>query len=273
MSLPHFPTSHTRFPPTFVGIYGAHMIASIINSVLFGVGTFVGMQYLRQYGKTDPMVVKGTVCFLMVMATLETIFTNHQTYAYFIDGFGDMANLNNIVLQAKYLFVYITSFVSQLFFSGSIWIISSSLGPRNRLLVVPVLLLAATQFTAGIIQVSMMWRAKTFAKLGIGKHAVHLRILSIQAGGTAACDLLITIILVYIFRKTNTAEHRTKSLLDKLINYALNRAAATCFCAFCTVFFLPLLLRYKLLCNSYTRKHTPKHYFDCFSGIVQKLAS
>ncbi|KAF8982219.1 hypothetical protein BDQ17DRAFT_1438002 [Cyathus striatus] len=227
---------HPRTSPTFVSVYGAQMIASIVNSVLYGVGAFVGMQYLKRYGRSDPILVKGTVFLLMLLATLETIFTDHQTYSNFILSFGDMADLNNIIfsIPAKYMLVYLTTFVAQLFFSACIWIVSSSLGPKFRLLVVPVLMLALLQFTAGTIQVALMSAAGTFLKLGNSQRMII--VVSIQGGGTAACDLLITFILVYIFRKTNTAAHRTKSLLDKLFNYALNRSAATSFCASLTVF-------------------------------------
>ncbi|KAF8993647.1 hypothetical protein BDQ17DRAFT_130605 [Cyathus striatus] len=227
----------TKVPLTFVGTHGAQMIAAIVNSILFGVGSFVGMQYLFSFGRTDPIVVKGTVLLLMLFATLETISTNHQTYANFIQSFGDMADLDNIVFSVptKYLFVYLTTFVAQLFFLGCIWVVSPSLGPRYRYLAIPVLLLSVIQFIAGTLQVVLIFKAKTFIKLG-ARTPTSVLILAIQGGGTAACDVLITFILVYIFRETNTSEHRTKSLLDNLVNYALNRAVATSFCAILTVF-------------------------------------
>ncbi|KAF8987175.1 hypothetical protein BDQ17DRAFT_1435810 [Cyathus striatus] len=248
MSTQHVLQHQPKVAPTFVGIYGAQMIAAIINSILFGVGIFVGMQYLKRYGMTDPIIVKGTVCLLMLLATLETIFTNHQTYANFILSFGDVADLNNIVFSVPYVFpiTHISDYILKILpvsnylyrttFLLGMHMDRSSLGPRYRYLVIPVLLLSVMQFIAGMIQVAIMIEAGTFRKIREKRNDAMPIIIAVQGGGTAACDVLITIILVYIFHGTNTNAHRTKSLLDKLFTYALNRAAATSFCALMTVF-------------------------------------
>ncbi|KAF8987174.1 hypothetical protein BDQ17DRAFT_1415001 [Cyathus striatus] len=228
MSTSQYVLHQPNISPTFVGY-------TIVWS-----GDICRMQYLKRYGLTDPIMVKGTVCFLMVLATLETIFTNHQTYANFILSFGDVPDLNNIVLSNIYLYItsnteypsslvpdYIhrSAFLFGMYMDSQLQLGPSLSAPRRPSLQEP-----------RPVQVIMLSKAGTFRRLGETMNHSMFIIVAIQGGGTAACDVLITIILVYIFHATNTAAHR-------LFTYALNRAAATrflnigiSFCAILTVF-------------------------------------
>ncbi|KAF8995097.1 hypothetical protein BDQ17DRAFT_1430599 [Cyathus striatus] len=226
-------TAVVPVPPAFIKQYGAQMIATQINATLYGIGLLMVIQYFARHGRRDPWFVKGTVGLLCLLATLETIFTDHQAYANFVLTFGQYPLLNTIVwsVSGKFLFVYLTSFVAQIFFAWCIWIVSRSLSMRYRLLVVPVILFAAMQISSGIVQVFYMATSDKFSTLGALKFW-NIRVTAMQGAGTAACDIFITISLILIFRATGSASQiNDDSLTSKMVMYALNRAVATSICA------------------------------------------
>ncbi|KAF8995109.1 hypothetical protein BDQ17DRAFT_1545303 [Cyathus striatus] len=220
-------------PQAFIKQYGAQMIASQINATLYGIGLLMVIQYFMRHGKRDPWFIKGTVGMLCLLATLETVFTDHQNYANFVRTFGQYSELNNMVwsVSGKFLFVYLTSFVAQVFFAWCIWIMSRSLSMRYRILIVPVVLLAAMQISSGIGQVFLLATSHKYSALG-NKKFWNARVTGMQGAATAACDILITISLILISRANSSGSRSSEeSLTSKIVKYSFNRVAATSICA------------------------------------------
>ncbi|KAF8995108.1 hypothetical protein BDQ17DRAFT_1430605 [Cyathus striatus] len=223
-------------PQAFIKQYGAQMIASQINATLYGIGLLMVIQYFMRHGKRDPWFIKGTVGLLCLLATLETVFTDHQNYANFVQTFGQYSVLNNMVwsVSGKYLFVYLTSFVAQMFFAWCIWIMSRSLSMRYRILIVPVILLAAMQISSGIGQVSL-WPPRTNSP-HLSQEVLECEVTGMQGAATAACDILITISLILISRANSSGSRSNEeSLTSKIVKYSFNRVAATSICAIVSV--------------------------------------
>ncbi|KIJ44972.1 hypothetical protein M422DRAFT_251606 [Sphaerobolus stellatus SS14] len=128
---------------------GALMIAILINT--FITLTMV-IQYFKRQAKRDTIALKITIFLLILLATLETIFTSHRLYDTFI------INMGNLDPNGPVLFsvpganacIYLTAFVAQLFFASRIWSVSNILGSRLRFMIVPVILLALLQIIYAI---------------------------------------------------------------------------------------------------------------------------
>jgi hypothetical protein len=242
------------FEPTFKNLYGAQLIAAIINTFFYGTALLLVIQYFRRHSRNDPLYIKSVVGLLIFFATLQTISCTHQAYDAFILNFGKPERFNIIVFSAPLAFLcsYVAAFIAQLFFASRIWIASQHFGARYRVPVVPVVLLACLQLGAGIAQAALMFQSGTYERLNL-KTITLIQTTCIQGASAALCDIIITATLCWIFRSHRTGITRTNNLVDKLSVYAINRAAATSlavlldvflyyFCSGTYYFLIPLLV-------------------------------
>ncbi|EAU83007.2 hypothetical protein CC1G_08944 [Coprinopsis cinerea okayama7 len=224
------------FAPTFHHMYGAQLLASIINTFLYGTSLIITLQYFRRFGRNDPLALKGTVALLICSATVETTASAHQTYDSFITKFGRQELFNEIVpsVTIEFLFVYVTAFIAQCFFATRIWKVGKHFGFKFQWLTIPVIALAFLQLGAGIAQVSLMIKSKLYSTLD--QHTATLvKVTTMQGVAAAICDILITVVLCWAFHSHRSGTRRTNSLVDKLIIYAINRGSATSICALLNV--------------------------------------
>lgn len=242
------------FEPSFPNLYGAQLLAAIIGTFFYGAAFLLLLQYFTRHSKNDPLYIKVTVALLGLFATLQTIGTSHQAYDSFILNFGKPERFNIIVFSAplEFLCSYVVAFIAQLFFASRIWIASKHFGPKYRLPVIPILLLAVLQFGSGVAQTTIMYRAGTYERLNL-KTISLIQTTCIQGASAALCDVIITGTLCWIFRTHRTGITRTNNLVEKLSIYAINRAAATSiavlldvflyyFCSGTYYFLVPLLI-------------------------------
>ncbi|KAH7874977.1 uncharacterized protein C8R40DRAFT_1106528 [Lentinula edodes] len=96
----------------------------------------------------------------------------------------------------------------------------------------PVLLLAVCQIAFGIAQTILSFRAAKFSLL-----SSTTRITSTQTGTTAACDILIAVILCMLLHKARSGFQRSDKIIDKLILYTINRGILTSLCALLNLIF------------------------------------
>ncbi|KAF8999309.1 hypothetical protein BDQ17DRAFT_757162 [Cyathus striatus] len=226
------------FKLTFEGTFGAQLIASMINASVYGAAMTFVAKYFKYHSNSDTLAVKGLVILLVALATLETMCTSYQTYDNLIYKFGKEDQLNAISKSAmgKYVGVYLTTFVSQLFYATRIWTLTGYFSKHYRLLTYPVAVLSFIQVSSGIAQVFFMGYAKTFLKLGYIFY-ITFKLIVVQGVSTAACDAAITASFSFIYYNNRSGFNSpTHSLLNKFILYAVNRAAATSFCAIISVF-------------------------------------
>ncbi|KAF8987616.1 hypothetical protein BDQ17DRAFT_1334956 [Cyathus striatus] len=201
---------HRRFQETFALIYGAQLIASLFNAMIF--------------------------------ATFETACTSYQMYDYLVFKFGrkDLFDAITISTVGKYLGLHLTAFVAQLFYASRIWVVTGRLRKR-RFLTYPIILLSLIQVAAGLAQVIIMAHAKTLLNLRPKAHDI-LKTMVVQAVSAAACDIAITGSFSLIFRTNHSGlNSRSHSLMNKFIVYVINRAAATSFGALLTLFTFKVL--------------------------------
>ncbi|TEB21881.1 hypothetical protein FA13DRAFT_86085 [Coprinellus micaceus] len=204
-----------RFEPTFKNFAGSQMLAAIVTTMLNGVALFMVLRYLSSHSRNDPLWIKIVICALGVLATLETAFTDHWMYQYFI--------LDQSALDHRE--------VIYLFYASRIWRVGSRFETRLRWAVIPIAMLSLLQLGGGLIQVVIMTKSKLWSVLN-ELVWYNIRSMYIHGCSAVACDIFITATLVTILRRTEAnATRRTKSLLERLIVYAINRGAVACILA------------------------------------------
>ncbi|KAF8993965.1 hypothetical protein BDQ17DRAFT_1412722 [Cyathus striatus] len=158
--------SKTKIKYSFSGFYGTQLIATMLNATAYGVVLTMALQYFVYHSKGDTLFVKGMVILLATLATLETVCASYQMFEYFIFKFGreDLFDVIERSLMGKYIGIYLTAFVTQIFYATRIW----------------------------TLQISLMGNAKTFSNLKKLSYIVQTVIVA-QGASAAACDVAIFI--------------------------------------------------------------------------------
>ncbi|TFK22883.1 hypothetical protein FA15DRAFT_757674 [Coprinopsis marcescibilis] len=227
-----------RFKPSFARQAGAQMVSTAVTTLLYGVAIFMVAQYFFRHSRNDPTWIKVVAASLGVLATLQTIFANHQIYDYFVTNNNDTdaRKLIPFSMPAKTACVFLTAFLSQIFYASRIWKLGRLVENHFRFLVVPIVALAILQLGGGMVQVVVMDMSKSYPVM-FERVSLNTGSMYINGAATAACDILITIALVMILRSTNVnATRRTKTLLEKLVIYAINRGIVTSVFALLSIF-------------------------------------
>ncbi|KAF8994391.1 hypothetical protein BDQ17DRAFT_1331147 [Cyathus striatus] len=222
---------------SFEGKYGMQLIASMVSEFqsIYGSAMTMVLQYFKHHSNGDTYIVKGMVILLA-----------YQVYEYFIFKFGKEQLFDEITGSAmgKYMGIYLTAFVAQLFYATRIWSLTGHFAKHYRLLAYPVVLLSILQIASGIAMPTVNFdrgQAKTFPNL-VMLYSIAFKMIVIQGVSAAAC--------------LSETRSRTHSLLRKFIVYAINRAAATSVCALLTIFLewglVSFPIRKILLCNSFS---------------------
>ncbi|KAF5336442.1 hypothetical protein D9611_006600 [Ephemerocybe angulata] len=229
----------TKFPPTFANQTGSQLIAAFVNSVFYGIALLVTLQYFRRHSRGDSLYVKLGVSAMIVLATLQTIFVNHEMYRTLIAKHTTPVTRDSPIewpLAAKFICVYLITFIAQLFFASRIWVLTQNVARWARVSIIFIVGLAITQLVAGSLLVNMEATAGTLAELG--KHGkLNKTGTAVQGGATAAADVVITLTLIYLYNLHRSSSQKVNSIVDRLAVYAINRAAATSICAILGVAF------------------------------------
>ncbi|GAW06186.1 hypothetical protein LENED_008090 [Lentinula edodes] len=199
--------------PTFTETWGCQMIAYMLNAVLYGASLILTLHYFRSYSQIDS---GGVQTMIVILRKVQ------------------IAQLDDIVVSGilQLLATYLTAFTAQIFFVTRIWALSPPTITRKLMYTGPVLLLAVCQIAFGIAQTILSFRAAKFSLL-----SSTTRITSTQAGTTAACDILIAVILCMLLHKARSGFQRSDKIIDKLILYTINRGILTSLCALLNLIF------------------------------------
>ncbi|TEB27466.1 hypothetical protein FA13DRAFT_1816386 [Coprinellus micaceus] len=228
-----------RFPLTYAGMQGSQLVAALINCIFYGVALVVTGQYARRHARKDPLFVKVMIGMMIILATLQNIFINHQLYLDVITNHTETRGLEapiHFSLGAKFICVYLITFIAQFFFVTRIWTLTKNLARTARFTLIPIIGCALLQVGSGSAIVHYESTSATIAELAT--HAKWNRTLTaIQGASTAACDIAITATLCYLYQAHRSVSSKVNSAIDRLIIYAVNRAAATSLSATLAVFF------------------------------------
>ncbi|KAF8990156.1 hypothetical protein BDQ17DRAFT_1333654 [Cyathus striatus] len=104
--------SETKIELSFGGLYGTQLVASMLNATAYGMVLTMALQYFKHHSSGDTYLVKGVVILLV-----------YQVFEYFVLKFGRKELFNPITVSGmgKYVGIYLTAFVAQMFYATRIW--------------------------------------------------------------------------------------------------------------------------------------------------------
>ncbi|KAJ7711128.1 hypothetical protein B0H14DRAFT_699537 [Mycena olivaceomarginata] len=210
-------------PTPLDSTYGAWLVSLFIETLLYGMGVLQTWIYFA--GRpTDVASVKWTVLVVLALETIQVVFFFHSSYFRFVERFGqiqiDLYWADSLQLLAAYL----SAFIVQLYFASRIHKLTKARGKLSlsAIGIYIIFLLAVLQIVAGIVQVILTYKLRSFLKLSETK-----AVTTLQSATSLACDILITTYLC-LFLNTQKGEiMRTNTMMDMLIRDAINRGVLT----------------------------------------------
>ncbi|KAJ6600364.1 hypothetical protein DFH09DRAFT_1355669 [Mycena vulgaris] len=219
-------------------VFATSFIGFAVATTAYGICVLQCYLYYRTYPK-DSIYLKLTVGTLWTLDTLSTIMVAHSLYTYYVLNFGDLAADALIpwhVVQAPFpvrrlTFLFrsfalenglltLVTITAQCFYSWQIWTIS-----RNVLVTGCILLLALASLGLGLYITIHLFRFPAVASLAT--HSFQSISGPVQ-GTAAACDILITMALIfYLHSRRRSGIRTTEEMIDTLILYAVCRGILT----------------------------------------------
>ncbi|KAJ7076686.1 hypothetical protein B0H15DRAFT_1026501 [Mycena belliarum] len=202
-------------------VFATSFIGFAVATTAYGIGVLQCYLYFRSYPR-DSIQLKITVGTLWILDTLSTIMVAHSLYTYFVLNFGDLAAdafipwsfaLENGLLT-------LVTITAQGFYAWQIWTVS-----MNIFVTGGILSLAFASLGLGLWTTVHLFRFPAVASL-----ATHeFQSISGPVQGTAAaCDIAITVALIFYLRSKRSAGFRTtEQMIDTLILYAMCRGILT----------------------------------------------
>jgi len=213
MSAPHLVLGNT---------FGAAFVGVVVAALLYGVSCVQAWYYYTHQKDTWP--IKILVGAVMVFDTIHQILISHAVYTYVIANYDDHAQLGNLVwsLVVEVLFNGFTAVLVQGFLTMRVWRLSN----RNIWFTGVVTALVAGEFGCILAFGAMAVGFRTFLELQ------RLKYLSISVNALAAAgDVLIAAILCTLLHRSRTGFHRSDTMINKLILFAVNTGFLTSLCA------------------------------------------
>ncbi|KAI0776754.1 hypothetical protein BD413DRAFT_228567 [Trametes elegans] len=207
---------------------GAWLLGTFCGLILYGILVYQTYQYYRGYPSDSPLL-KAWVSTLAssllcsVVESLNTIFTMHSSYFYFVTHYNHSIIFNDPpiwTLTSLAVTGPVAITISQAFFARRVYI----LAPRFKLVVyIAVILLVG--FCGCFLALAVeSFRAPSF-------FAQSLPFSGYVAAGVLCimgADIQLTAVLIHVLRRSRTGMRRTDSLIDVLVLYAFSTGLMNC---------------------------------------------
>ncbi|KAJ3513803.1 hypothetical protein NLJ89_g2747 [Agrocybe chaxingu] len=201
---------------------GAALIGVVVSGILYGVSV---VQVWYYYGhQNDSWPIKSLVGAVIMFDTIHQALITHTVYTYTVTNWGNPTELQRIVrsMLVEVLFNGFTAFLVQSFLTMRVWRLSN----RKLLLTSVVLILVFGEFACVIAFTALSLQLETYEQLK------KLKGLSILVNALAAAgDVLIAGILCTLLHLSRTGFHRSDTMINKLILFAVNTGVLTSLCA------------------------------------------
>ncbi|KAI0734037.1 hypothetical protein C8Q72DRAFT_927465 [Fomitopsis betulina] len=206
-------------PADVVKIAGPVLLGSQLNWGLFGVLT--GQLYMyNASGYRDHPFIKCIVYGMYIFEALQTILLTHDTFHQLAINFGNYEGLVAAYLTGFELVIQsaIIACVTQCFYAWRIYVLGKS-RILTGLIVAVSLLQCAGGFSEGI---ACFVYNSTSDTIPIERVSV-----AIWIGGSAACDIIITISMVYFLWSKRSGVKKTDTMINKLIQLVVETGFLT----------------------------------------------
>jgi len=206
-------------PSTIVQLTGPIFLGDIFNWGLFGALSVQCYIYYLAFPK-DRSLPKWIVGIVYIIELIQTILSTRDGFLYFGYGWGNMNILNEvgIIWFSIPVMTGIVSCIVQLFFAWRIWVIS-----RSMYIPIIISVFSVVQAAAGI------WAGIHAKIIGIWSEVQKRNgpPTIVWLGGTAICDVLITITMFYCLSTSRNGFRATNAILVKFIRLTIETGLVT----------------------------------------------
>ncbi|KAF9461113.1 hypothetical protein BDZ94DRAFT_1237980 [Collybia nuda] len=189
------------------------LLGSILNWGLYG-GLCVQSYYYYVAFPKDRTMVKALVYGLFLVETVQSILIAHDVFAFFAFGFGDFvaASDPHLTWLDGPVMTAIASCTVQIYFARQIYAISGSK-------------LAGITIVLSISAIISGVKALQLGDLNVLQAQAHTTI-AIWLVGSAVCDIIIAIFLVYFLSRKTTGFKTTQTLITKLMRLTIETGSS-----------------------------------------------
>ncbi|KAK0487851.1 hypothetical protein IW261DRAFT_1558893 [Armillaria novae-zelandiae] len=200
---------------------GAVLIGFAIACCVYGILVTQIFSYFSRYPFDRP-VYKGLVLLILLLETVDQIFIGHVVYHYAISNFANVLALVQGSVTWSFILQQtvgaVVGCIVKTSFALRVWRFSE----RNKFITGIILLL-----TYGQLGLAITFTLKAFELTGVFE-VVNLRVLgSTSLGVGVLTDMVTAISLCYFLNKLRTGYHKSDSLVNSLVLYAINTGALT----------------------------------------------
>ncbi|KAJ7258546.1 hypothetical protein C8J57DRAFT_1720691 [Mycena rebaudengoi] len=202
----------------------------------------------------DRLFNKYLVYGIYIVELAQTIFVTYDAFTNFGSGFGNFEALTNMHFHwlTVPLMSGLVAFVGQSFYAYRIHIVSKSWA-------IPILVVAValTSTVGAIIDGVFCFIAGDITRLDNQRTSTAVWV---WGGGSAACDILISVCMTYYLAKSDTGFRQTRALISKLIRLTIETGSITGTITVCLITFFafpghayyatPTLITSKLYANT-----------------------
>jgi len=202
------------------GTYGALMLGALFASSLSGVFSVQCIIYFKYYPR-DQKALKGFVLFVWILELVHTGLVWTAMWDYFVAMFGQ-ADYVDCIPSSIALSVVLTATLTLLthcLFAHRIYHLSS----RNPFLTLPVLILALGRLALASASGGEMIRLRSYTAF----RRQFQWLFSMGLSLSCAVDVLITLSLFFLLRKSRRQSITLHSIIDTLILYAFEIGSLT----------------------------------------------
>jgi len=196
-------------PPTIVQFTGPLLLGHLFNWALFGVLSVQVYIYYLGFPK-DRLLPKCLVVFAYILELVQIVLATRDAFRTFGPGWGDMEVLDQVawIWFSIPVMSSIISFTVQMFFAWRIWILS-----RKVWIPIAVVIISTIQAVSGIWTGTHAHFIADFTQ--VEKH--DSKTTAVWLGGTALCDVIITVSMIYYLTTARTGFRATNAILVKIV--------------------------------------------------------
>ncbi|KAF8878871.1 hypothetical protein BD779DRAFT_1628376 [Infundibulicybe gibba] len=206
-------------PASIALLTGPPLLGIMLNWWIFGI-LIVQCYIYRLSFPNDEKHLKALVYTLLLLETVQTMFTTADAFHWFAFGFGDMDSLGELFLSNidSPILGSIIAFIVQLVFCGRIWALSQS-----KILSGAIALFSVAQIVGGIglgVVNQISGGLVGFRNRGLAYTILWL-------GGSAITDTLIAVSLTYLLLKSKSRNKRANDIILRVVRLTVETNALT----------------------------------------------
>ncbi|KAK7018206.1 hypothetical protein R3P38DRAFT_1295004 [Favolaschia claudopus] len=209
-------------------LLGPWMLGMVISSIIFGITCLQVYLYYTKFASKDSTFLKAFVAFLFSVEILHLTMLTMSYYVASVTNFGDFVAiaLGPWSLRAQIVIGVFLGTLVQLFYAFRIWTLS------HKSPYLPVIIILCS-FGALAFSIVYTIRASITQKFDNNSEVIPFSTSALAL--EVACDIFITLGMVFSLLNQRTDYQRTNRVLNILIAYTVNSGALTMIFAVCTL--------------------------------------